>query len=391
MKVIVVQRGARHRYAVARMLELRNMLEALYTDSNGTRGMGKMMGHLPWVPGRLKKLADRKVEGVPKERIRTADGPVLFDPYLARISRSPFEYYKAQDQAFAKALKSWGVGGADTVYSMMGEGWAFLEEAKGKGLRVLLDVFCIPVMHKILAEERKLYRDWDEEDRTDYAEVEEVLNKRWAAADLLLCPSPAVIDGLRYYSSFNESKVRLVRYGHAMDIGRFEEPVVHGKALFGGSATLGKGIHYYAEAARMLEGTGVECYAAGGVTERVRQRPETRAIRFLGPLRRGDFLREMRSAAAFVLPTLAEGSASVVFEALCCGVPVVTTRSAGSVVTDGKEGRIVPERDAEALAKAIKEIALDPDLRAAMSAEALKTAAEYTEEKWGERLVEALI
>jgi glycosyltransferase involved in cell wall biosynthesis len=165
---------------------------------------------------------------------------------------------------------------------------------------------------------------------------------------------------------------------------------VKGKALFGGTAELRKGIQYYAEAARILEGSGVICSSAGPVMEQVRSRPETSSIVFLGPLRRQDFLNELRSAAVFVLPTLAEGSASVVFEALCCGVPVVTTRSAGSVVTDGKEGRIVPERDAEALAKAIKEIALDPDLRAAMSAEALRTAAEYTEEKWGARLVEAL-
>ena len=47
----------------------------------------------------------------------------------------------------------------------------------------------------------------------------------------------------------------------------------------------------------------------------------------------------------FVLPSLAEGSAEVTYEAIAAGVPVVTTRAAGSVVRDGIEGRIVPERD----------------------------------------------
>jgi glycosyltransferase involved in cell wall biosynthesis len=113
-------------------------------------------------------------------------------------------------------------------------------------------------------------------------------------------------------------------------------------------------------------------------------------VRFLGPLRRPDFLKELRSSSVFVLPTLAEGSASVIFEALCSGVPVVTTRSAGSVVTDGKEGRIVPERDPEALAEAVREIVSDRELRASMSAQALRTAADYTEDRWQERLVQAL-
>jgi len=59
-------------------------------------------------------------------------------------------------------------------------------------------------------------------------------------------------------------------------------------------------------------------------------------------------------------------------------------------VTDGVEGRIVPERDAGALAEAIEQIVKDRALRDRMSAAALKTAAAYTEERWGERLVAAL-
>ena len=78
-------------------------------------------------------------------------------------------------------------------------------------------------------------------------------------------------------------------------------------------------------------------------------------------------VNEFRQADVFVLPTLAEGSAEVINEALGAGIPVVTTPAAGSVVRDGIEGRIVPERDPAALAAAIDELLSDRPLRARMA------------------------
>jgi len=55
-----------------------------------------------------------------------------------------------------------------------------------------------------------------------------------------------------------------------------------------------------------------------------------------------------------VLPSLAEGSAGVIYEALASGFAVITTESAGSVVRDGIEGFIVPEGDPQALQIVLK-------------------------------------
>jgi glycosyltransferase involved in cell wall biosynthesis len=101
-------------------------------------------------------------------------------------------------------------------------------------------------------------------------------------------------------------------------------------------------------------------------------------------------MAELAAADVFVLPTLAEGSATVIFEALALGIPVVTTKSAGSAVTSGNEGLIVRERDAESLADAIDQIVCNRTLHRSMSAEAVTTAAEYTEAQWGDRLLAAL-
>src|SRR6185369_12893033 len=94
-----------------------------------------------------------------------------------------------------------------------------------------------------------------------------------------------------------------------------------------------------------------------------------------------------RRADVLVLPTLFEGSAITVFEALACGLPVITTDHAGSVVRDGVEGFVVPVRDAETLAARIDQLASDRTLRADMAAAAWRRAREYPWSAYRERLV----
>lgn len=154
---------------------------------------------------------------------------------------------------------------------------------------------------------------------------------------------------------------------------------------------LRKGAQYLGAASRLLKtkGSAIDVVAAG-VSDRVRALPSMNAVTFLGHLGRTEMDREFSEADVFVLPSLAEGSASVVFEAMAAGLPVVVTPGAGSVVTHGKEGFIVPERDPEALAAAIERIVSDRSLRESMSQASQETAALYDEKHWGDRLVEAL-
>jgi glycosyltransferase involved in cell wall biosynthesis len=73
-----------------------------------------------------------------------------------------------------------------------------------------------------------------------------------------------------------------------------------------------------------------------------------------------------REASVFVFPSLAEGSARVNFEAMACGIPVITTHEAGSPIRDGVDGFIVPARDSDALADRIAQLHADPILRQRM-------------------------
>ena len=97
--------------------------------------------------------------------------------------------------------------------------------------------------------------------------------------------------------------------------------------------------------------------------------------------------REFAKADVFAFPSLAEGFAGGTAEALGAGVPVVTTKSAGSIVRDGVDGILVPERDPEALAEAVRSIAEDRNKRESMSREARKRAETFTWKKYVDQII----
>jgi len=95
------------------------------------------------------------------------------------------------------------------------------------------------------------------------------------------------------------------------------------------------------------------------------------------------FARDVASVlSAFdlsVFPSLWEGTPLTAFEALASAKPIVATNADGllDILSDGQDARIVPTRDAQALADAIVELIDRPDERARLSANARVTARRY--------------
>jgi glycosyltransferase involved in cell wall biosynthesis len=83
---------------------------------------------------------------------------------------------------------------------------------------------------------------------------------------------------------------------------------------------------------------------------------------------RDDVPRLMKAFDVLAVPSHYEGFGLVVVEAMAAGTPVVSTRASSipEIMTDGVEGRLVPPRDAAALAGALIELATDSGLRASL-------------------------
>lgn len=148
-----------------------------------------------------------------------------------------------------------------------------------------------------------------------------------------------------------------------------------------------KGILDFGAAARLLdEGCGdrVRFFLVGpidrqsldglGHEEIERLKPH---VTWLGE--RSDVRSILASTDIFVLPSwYREGVPRVLLEAASMGLPLVSTATPGceDVVRDGKNGTLVPPREPERLAEAIRRLADDADLRKRYGAESRKLAVE---------------
>lgn len=96
-------------------------------------------------------------------------------------------------------------------------------------------------------------------------------------------------------------------------------------------------------------------------------------------------------ASVFALPSDEEGLGVVLLESMACGVAVVSTRSGGpdGVVTDGRDGFLVPLDDAGAMADRLGRLLREPALNLSMGHEARRTIeARYAERVAGEAFLD---
>lgn len=92
-----------------------------------------------------------------------------------------------------------------------------------------------------------------------------------------------------------------------------------------------------------------------------------------------DVARALSAFDLSVFPSLWEGTPLTAFEALAAGKAIVATDADGllDILTDGHDARIVPKRDASALARAITGLMNQPEERARLAANARQTGRAY--------------
>ncbi len=125
--------------------------------------------------------------------------------------------------------------------------------------------------------------------------------------------------------------------------------------------TLLKGIEYLLEAWRLLDLRDAELVIVGIVYREARGllRRHLRGLRNVRLVGHTDPLPHYRDCSLLVHPSLTEGSARVIMEAMACAKPVICTENSGAHFAHGREGYIVPIRDAGALAQRINELRED--------------------------------
>jgi glycosyltransferase involved in cell wall biosynthesis len=150
------------------------------------------------------------------------------------------------------------------------------------------------------------------------------------------------------------------------------------RALFIAHTTLTKGVQYLLNAWGQLNLKNAELILAGGykrIPPKAKEYCDTNINASDEIVQRGSVKNPenlYQSASVFVFPSLTEGNPRVVMEAMACGLPVITTEHAQSIVEDGKTGFVVPIRDVEAIKEKIEFLYQNPDAAERMGKAARK-------------------
>jgi glycosyltransferase involved in cell wall biosynthesis len=404
MRIDVAIFGARMHYAVPRILARANLLGTLYTDAYlGNKPL--LRGFLTRLPARytpptIRRLLGREEPEISAAQVVSFDVLGLKAVWLRQRTRSSAERPRLHARIarrFGRLVVRAGFPGAGAVYALDGVALEIFRAAKGRGLFTILEQTIAParIESRLLAEEAERWPG--AQIRTKDHRADNPMIPRgeaeWPLADCIVCGSEFVAAGLESLG-VERTKCHVVPYGVDTTIFRPRGQRSHTpdlKVLFVGAVGLRKGVPYLLEALRKIEDVRIQCRLIGEIEiQRSWLDKHVGTAQLVGPVPRSEMTSLYDWADVLVLPSICEGSATVTYEALASGLPVITTPNSGSVVRDGKDGFVVPIRDPDAIAARLRQLIEDRELLRSMAANARRRGLEFSLESYGDRLIELI-
>jgi starch synthase len=356
MKVVLSTISTFHTFDLARQLHKRQVLEAIFT------------GYPLW---KLKR------ENLPKSKIRTF--PWVHPSYIACI-RIGLKSHFIKRELLWWSFKTFGSHVAahlpecDIYCGLSGSGLKGGRAARSRGAAYVCDRGSSHIRYQ----DRILRQEYERQGQSFPGIDSRVIDAEeaeYAEADRILVPSSFVRRSF-VEQGVPESKLCLVPYG--VDLSRFH-PMARPcrdrfEVLFVGTASFRKGIPYLLQAFAQLEHPRKRLKLVGLThpeTEKIIRDFSSQGhnITHAGPVPQLHLKEIMSRSHVMILPSIEEGLALVQAQAMACGCPVIATTNTGAedLFSDGKEGFIVPIRNAEAIADKLQRLADDPDLQQQLS------------------------
>jgi len=163
--------------------------------------------------------------------------------------------------------------------------------------------------------------------------------------------------------------------------------------LFIGNLQARKGIIYILEAWDKLNLKNAELWFVGNVGDEIkialkRYQKKWDNIKIFGNVSNPSSFYQKGSA--FIFPSIDEGSAKVVYEAMASALPCIITENAGCPVTNAGMF-IIPIRSSDAIAKYTLKLYKDTKLRNKMGEKAARSIRPYTWKKYQETLIKQYV
>jgi glycosyltransferase involved in cell wall biosynthesis len=317
--------------------------------------------------------------------------PVRLISFLDR----PYYYGAKKKYLDWIAARQLETGRYDLFHSWSGDCLQTLRVAKKRGIPSIVE---IPTWHrdrgKVLTDRPPPapapHLPWNRRWKEGLLQTRERFLEEYDLASLLLVLSEKAADTFRV-QGFSEKKLFYLPRG--VDIDKFKpgtRPPVF-RAVFSGALIERKGVHHLLEAWHRLDLKNAELWLVGSVHDEMK--PHLKKywrdnIKTVGFVR--DVENYLSQGTVHIFPSQCEGSAKVTYEAAACGLPQITTREAGDVVTNGVEGILISPGNVDQLADAILELYRHPEMVERMGVAARRRVVEnFTWDHFRERLLGA--
>ena len=202
--------------------------------------------------------------------------------------------------------------------------------------------------------------------------------RQYAQADCITVPSSFAARSF-VEEGIPAEKLRVIPYGVRLDsFHPAGEPSPETfEVLFVGQVSLRKGVPYLLQAFSELRHGRKRLRIAGPVFPHMKPllaKLPTEHVEIIGAVSREQLIQLFSSSHVMVLPSLEEGLALVQGEAMACGCPVIATPNTGSedLFSNGKQGFIVPPKNAAVIRDRLQQLADAPNLQKQMRAAALQ-------------------
>jgi glycosyltransferase involved in cell wall biosynthesis len=349
-----------------------------------------------------KFFPSRSLEGIPVSKVRQwetwREWINVIGARLPGYSLWKDRWWLARNRAFGKPVgRNVGTRG-DVLYGFDTSSHEMFVRGKPRGLKCVLDQ---SIVHTVAAER---ILEQIAKNRPQYAgslewtpyPADEIERRRQEVqlADMILCPSPHVRDSV-IEAGCAAMRVKVVPFGIDLDYfspgpGRLPKPF---RVLFAGQVGQRKGVGYLFEAWKAAGLKDAELIVAGALPKGFDWKPHLSPnIRLVGRLSRSELRDLYQTCHVFAFPTMLEGQANVVLEALACGCCVVTTAASGvgEWLKHGENGILLQPQNIEGWAETLRRLAGDPAEAERLGIAGAQVAQNFSLKNYGDRLMGAL-
>ena len=208
--------------------------------------------------------------------------------------------------------------------------------------------------------------------------------REYQEAVFITVPSKCVYDSF-VKKGIPEKKLKMIRYGarisrfKPVDIGINNKKYTKKKdfeILFVGSFGIRKGAIDILEAFKSFDHPNKVLTIIGSISKNVKKllkKYETENIKIMGTIRNDLLVNYYQKSDVLLLPSIEEGSAVVILEAMSSGCPVIVSNNAGAdYINHGKNGFIVPIRSPNKICEYLHKISEDNSLKETLRNNSLK-------------------